>query len=890
MRKRRRSSVPIEDNAIKEESNDVYAPPKPDMRTFENISNHTETEFAGVGGLLFFKPADRAHFGALLDTESTSNQSTVIPDKHKQILTLVLKAKNGAPSTRRLALRSLTNRLAELNPTLIFDIVIPILLDTSLDDQERYIMVKLVDRVLHKLASEGAQPYAERLLNAISPMLNDNDAIVRSAGQSVVMHLSSVVGVKSIILCLRSKLDDDDEYVRNLSATALTVASKPLGLIHFIPLINALCHSKKSWKVRHTGTKIVQQVVLLYGAGVLPFLKGLVVAISPTLQDEHFSTRILSANTLASLAQAAYPYGIDSFSNVIEDLWLGTRKHRGRLLASFLNALAFIVPLMEPTYASYYSIELMRRILHEINTADEDMKKAVLQIIQNCTPAEAITVDFLRKEIGPQFFKNFWTRRIALHKTFNKRTIFVTSVIAEKLGCSFVIDRLLGPLRDDSEPLRAMALNVISRIVEKLGIDDLTEPLEYRLIDAMLVAFQEQTNHDNIMLTAFRVVGVAMGKKLKPYLPPIISTILANQRHRSPQIREAAAELCSVLIPLLHTCGEQETIDKLSIVAYESLGEMYPEVLGAVLGIMCSTLATVDVDKVQPPVNQILPTLTPILRNKHTKVQLNIIKLIGHIAERGPTYVSSKEWMRICFELLETLRNPNKGIRRLANNTFGHIAKAIGPQDVLVVLLENLRVQERQLRVCSAVAIGIIAVNCGTYTVLPALMNEYRTPDTNIQNGVLKAITFVLEYIGDLLQDYIYFLVPLLEDALTDRDLVHRQTAATAIKHLALYGKNCGMEDAFVHLLNLLLPNILETSPHVISRIMDGLEALCYAMGPAIFTNYLWSGMFHPSKRVRKAYWYLYNKVYVKHQHCLVTCYPNVLQVEANLSELDLIL
>ncbi|PAK97779.1 hypothetical protein B8W96_12455, partial [Lentilactobacillus parakefiri] len=70
-------------------------------------------------------------------------------------------------------------------------------------------------------------------------------------------------------------------------------------------------------------------------------------------------------------------------------------------------------------------------------------------------------------------------------------------------------------------------------------------------------------------------------------------------------------------------------------------------------------------------------------------------------------------------------------IRRAANKTFGYIAKAIGLQDVLVTLLNNLKVQERQLRVCTSVAIGIVAKTCGPFIVIPALMNEYRTPDTN---------------------------------------------------------------------------------------------------------------------------------------------------------------
>ena len=96
------------------------------------------------------------------------------------------------------------------------------------------------------------------------------------------------------------------------------------------------------------------------------------------------------------------------------------------------------------------------------------------------------------------------------------------------------------------------------------------------------------------------------------------------------------------------------------------------------------------------------------------------------------------------------------------------------PQDVLVTLLNNLKVQERQNRVCTTVAIAIVAETCAPFTVLPALMNEYRTPEINVQNGVLKALSFMFEYIGEMAKDYIYAVTPLLEDALMDRDLVGR--------------------------------------------------------------------------------------------------------------------
>jgi len=79
--------------------------------------------------------------------------------------------------------------------------------------------------------------------------------------------------------------------------------------------------------------------------------------------------------------------------------------------------------------------------------------------------------------------------------------------------------------------------------------------------------------------------------------------------------------------------------------------------------------------------------------------------------------------MRICFELLDLLKAHKKAIRRAAVNSFGYIAKSLGPQDVLQVLLTNLRVQERQSRVCSTVAIGIVAETCGReYSSLPVLL------------------------------------------------------------------------------------------------------------------------------------------------------------------------
>jgi splicing factor 3B subunit 1 len=332
---------------------------------------------------------------------------------------------------------------------------------------------------------------------------------------------------------------------------------------------------------------------------------------------------------------------------------------------------------------------------------------------------------------------------------------------------------------------------------------------------------------------------------------------------------------------------------RMGVVLFECLSEEYPEILGSVIAALKAIVNVIGMTKMTPPIKDLLPRLTPILRNRHEKVQENVIDLIGRIAERGSEHVPAKEWMRICFDLLELLKANKKGIRRATVNTFGYIAKAIGPHDVLGTLLNNLKVQERQNRVCTTVAIAIVAETCGPFTVIPALMNEYRVPELNVQNGVLKSFSFMFEYIGEMSKDYIYAICPLLEDALIDRDLVHRQTACAAIKHLALGVAGLGCEDALIHLLNFVWPNIFETSPHVINSVIEAIDGIRITVGVGKVLTYIIQGLFHPARRVREVFWRIYNVLYLGNQDGLVMNYPRLPEETQNnyrRSELELFL
>ena len=59
----------------------------------------------------------------------------------------------------------------------------------------------------------------------------------------------------------------------------------------------------------------------------------------------------------------------------------------------------------------------------------------------------------------------------------------------------------------------------------------------------------------------------------------------------------------------------------IDLVRYEYLGEEYPEVLGSILGGLKGIVNVIGMPKMTPPIKDLLPRLTPILRNRHEKVR-----------------------------------------------------------------------------------------------------------------------------------------------------------------------------------------------------------------------------------------------------------------------------
>ena len=328
----------------------VYAIPEEDRgQTFDVPVEAPE-------GLPFLKPEDYQYFGALLKGEEEAELSAE-EAKERRIMKLLLKVKNGTPPQRKAALRQLTDKARELGAGPLFNQILPLLMSPTLEDQERHLLVKVIDRVLYKL-DELVRPFVHKILVVIEPLLIDEDYYARVEGREIISNLSKAAGLATMIAAMRPDIDNIDEYVRNTTARAFSVVASALGIPALLPFLKAVCLSKKSWQARHTGIKIVQQVAILMGCAVLPHLKSMVDIIEGGLNDEQQKVRTITALSLAALAEAASPYGIESFDVVLKPLWKGIRAHRGKVLAAFLKAIGFIIPLMDAQYAGYYTREV----------------------------------------------------------------------------------------------------------------------------------------------------------------------------------------------------------------------------------------------------------------------------------------------------------------------------------------------------------------------------------------------------------------------------------------------------------------------------------------------------------------------------------------------------
>ena len=104
---------------------------------------------------------------------------------------MLLKIKNGTPPMRKSALRQITDKAREFGAGSLFNQILPLLMSPTLEDQERHLLVKVIDRILYKL-DDLVRPYVHKILVVIEPLLIDEDYYARVEGREIISNLAKV--------------------------------------------------------------------------------------------------------------------------------------------------------------------------------------------------------------------------------------------------------------------------------------------------------------------------------------------------------------------------------------------------------------------------------------------------------------------------------------------------------------------------------------------------------------------------------------------------------------------------------------------------------------------------------------------------------------------------
>ena len=87
------------------------------------------------------------------------------------------------------------------------------------------------------------------------------------------------------------------------------------------------------------------------------------------------------------------------------------------------------------------------------------MKKIVLKVVKQSVSTEGVEANYIRSVVLPEFFRNFWVRRMTLDRRNYRQLVETTVEIANKVGVADIVGRLVEDLKDESEPYRQMVFN-----------------------------------------------------------------------------------------------------------------------------------------------------------------------------------------------------------------------------------------------------------------------------------------------------------------------------------------------------------------------------------------------------------------------------------------------
>eukprot|EP00768_Dysnectes_brevis_P007219 gnl/Dysnectes_brevis/6015_a9022_320.p1 GENE.gnl/Dysnectes_brevis/6015_a9022_320~~gnl/Dysnectes_brevis/6015_a9022_320.p1 ORF type:complete len:1138 (+),score=99.33 gnl/Dysnectes_brevis/6015_a9022_320:348-3416(+) len=833
-----------------------------------------------------------------------------------------LRSGSGSITDKRSAFKAL-NRLCPHPWTA--DLLLPPLLKAiqspGLDEQQHHLHIRALDRII-TLAGIELGPHVPQILSAVLHTLIDSDRIARQEGQELLSKLANTVGLAPMLSALAPDFHSSHEYARNIAARGLALVALATSPEKLLRLLRAVCTSPGSWEPRQTGFRAIRHMAIYGGSAIQPHMASLALLVEEGLRDETPQVRRSSVDATSSMGRSAFPNGWNELKQLLPGLWESFRRSgRARDRAHALLALSQM-SLLNPDEASRSSLghRVGTELINIYHECELTVRRPALQataLLLGVNPRREggptgarrastapLTPKFAREKLLGPFFNTFWTRRVVTEAPSGGRSSdrdprrLWTPLIDSTVSLGTLIGpencvRALRPVLGVSGQLGVLASRAMSLLINTSGVGPLQDRDVKLLCETLIeLVTKQQRRFETSIVDCIGDVMEALGTRAFAYLPGMSAQIQICSSMASPATRQTGSALLCRLSTLLSKC-DPTRLSRLGTIVSEGLSEEYPEALASVIDALTATFSALeDVNiKMQPPVEELLPRITPVLRNTSEVVQQACVKFVGVIAQRCGDAVPIAEWLRISNQLLEMFgTRRTRSLQKACISSLGSISTAVGPHHIVDGLLTNLRLPSRQSRLGATISLGVIADNSGPFVVIPFLMREYASvPDKGVQMGVLKAMGYMFETIGEAGRDYIYPCLTMVVDALTNRDEHLRHTACEVCAHIAVSCAHTGVHEALLHLLNHVMPNILEKAPHLIQNVLRAFQACSLAVGPGVAANYVRAGLFHPARRVREMYWRLNNILSIDSRVGMVPQFPRLDALDAPLPGAEIV-
>lgn len=862
-------------------------------------------------GLPELRPEDAEAFDLLIKCHS-------IPDaelpkdvlRNVQVCRNLLKMKNGDAKMRKSGMRQLTEKAVQFGADVLFTQILSLLQTCpSLTDGERHSFLKLVDRIIYRLGPL-VEPHILHLLTMVQPLLTHADAVMRDEGKDIITNLARATGLKPLAVALRPDVENENDEIRRVTSKTLAIVAQSLGVEDVIPFLQAICQAKKKWFPRQTGVRVVNELASSLGsAGVRRYLTGLVKVIQPCLNDDQIRVSTEAATALAQLAETAAPFGIEAFADCISTVREQCNRQRGKALTAVLRAMGSLVALMSTRDAVSHVSSLVEILNRNANTPEDDLRRTILKVIQQCATCEGVTPDFVKTNFVKMLFDGFWNPSGALDRRSLKQLIDATVDMSRKIGCSVILQQLVERVRtpEAAEIYQRACLEAMQRSIDAVGTNDVFADQVKRLVDVVFEAFQT-----DVLGTAYVAVHCLVSTcrslgpiRFAPYVSPLLVLITSRMASKVAAVRKQAGELCTRMAATITACRGQTTalLNVAETIVERLSSEEDPPALATALTSIQAILAQLpNPAEMRPPLSKLTESIFPLLKHRSEEVQDALIGVIGLIAKGAgsakPLLVHAGRLMGLAMEGLFFLLKAKRRATRVATiEAFGEICATIGPTTIVKQMLSNLKKEDRGERICTEVSLAVVAKRCGPFTVIPFLVNEFKLSEGTelaqlIQQSVLKCLRFVFEYLGPLGEKYVYSVIPLLERSLTERNPQIRRMGCEVVHQLLLCISGGGYEDVAQHLLNYVHPNLITPEKgkeqlRLISSSVECMLAAQLSLGPGYILPYLTQGLFHPARRIRAVYSRAYNHLIAcgRGGDGLVPYFPAVKDTPTNLYE-----